>query len=168
VALFGILGANCGSAILIGLVAIGLGSLLTASLELFNLLKIVGAVYLGWMAYQLWVTKTVPIIVKAQAAQSSKKAFIRAVTVSVTNPKGILFLAVFLPQFINTNSPLMPQYFVLGSLLIAMDGLMMLGYIFLGRHAARLLTSNSLRTLNRICAAIMGFLAIGLASFSRN
>ncbi|TDK60045.1 LysE family translocator [Sapientia aquatica] len=168
VALFGILGANFGSAILISLVAIGLGSLLTASLELFNILKIVGALYLAWMAYQLWVTKTVPIIVKAQAAQSSRKTFIRAATVSVTNPKGILFLSVFLPQFINTSAPLMPQYLILGSLLIGMDALMMLGYVFLGRRAASLLTSNSLRLLNRICAAIMGVLAIGLASFSRS
>ena len=168
VALWGILGATCGNAILIVLIAIGLGSLLTASLTLFTALKIIGALYLGWMAYTLWITKAKPIELATQAPQTGHKAFLRAATVALTNPKGILFLSVFLPQFINTQVPQAAQYAELGSLLLGMDMVMMLGYIILGRRAAIYLTTSSMQLLNRFCAGMMGLLAIGLASFNRS
>ncbi len=168
VAFWGVCGATLGNAILIGLVAFGLGSLLTASLTVFTVLKFIGSAYMCWLAYQLWFAQTVPIILKEEVRETGQHAFSRAATVSLTNPKGILFLSVFLPQFIDIHLPTTPQYTLLGILLLGMDLIMMAGYILLGRRAASLLTSGHLRLLNRVCALFMLFLALGLASYQRS
>ncbi|MGJ4749141.1 LysE family translocator, partial [Leptospira sp. SA-E8] len=52
-AVFGMLGANLGSGLLIAAAALGLGSVLAASETLFDALRWLGVVYLCWMGVQL-------------------------------------------------------------------------------------------------------------------
>lgn len=171
VAAFGIAGATAASVCMISAVAIGLGSLLLASETLFNLLRILGVLYLCWLAYKLWRSEPAAIntgvMGRGVAPVSPQKAFVRCATVALSNPKTILFFSAFLPQFIDAGRPLAVQYFILGAVFLSIDALVMLAYALAGKRAARLLSAAGLKLINRGCAVVMALLAMALATFRR-
>ncbi|RZL88221.1 MAG: LysE family translocator [Variovorax sp.] len=168
---WGIVGASVGAAILIGVVALGLGSLLAASEWLFNAIRVAGVAYLAWLGFKLW--RSQPVDIRAALAASpadalrGRVAFRRSLTVALSNPKTLLFFAAFLPQFIDTASSQGLQYVVLGTLFICIDTCVMLGYAAAGTQAVRWLSRRSLRAINRSCAAGMWLLAATLAVWRR-
>lgn len=170
-AVWGIAGASVGAAVLICTVALGLGSLLAASELLFNALRVAGVVYLAWLGIKLW--RTQPLDIGAALAASpvqplrGRIAFLRSLTVALSNPKTLLFFAAFLPQFIDTTHPQGSQYVQLGTLFIGIDTCVMLSYAAAGTQAVRWLSRRSLRTLNRGCATGMWLLAATLAFWRR-
>jgi homoserine/homoserine lactone efflux protein len=170
-AVWGIVGASVGAAILITVVALGLGSLLAASEWLFNALRVAGVAYLVWLGIKMW--RNQPVDIRAALAASpadvlsGRVAFLRSLTVALSNPKTLLFFAAFLPQFIDTASPQGPQYLVLGAVFIGIDTCIMLGYAAAGTQAVRWLSRRGLRMLNRGCAAGMWLLAGTLALWRR-
>jgi homoserine/homoserine lactone efflux protein len=170
-AVWGIVGASLGAAILIVVVALGLGSLLAASEWLFNAIRVAGVAYLVWLGIKMW--RSQPIDIRAALAASpvdalsSRDAFLRSLTVALSNPKTLLFFAAFLPQFVDTAAPQGPQYAVLGAIFIGIDTCVMLGYATAGTQAVRWLSRRSLRLLNRGCAVGMWLLAATLAVWRR-
>ena len=170
-AVWGIAGASLGAAILIAVVALGLGSLLAASEGLFNAIRVAGVAYLVWLGVKMW--RSQPIDIHAALAASpadvlrGRTAFLRSLTVALSNPKTLLFFAAFLPQFVTTTSPQIQQYVVLGTIFIGIDTCVMLGYAAAGTQAVRWLSRRSLRMVNRGCAAGMWLLAATLAVWRR-
>jgi len=170
-AVWGIAGASLGAAGLITVVALGLGSLLAASEWLFNAIRVAGVAYLVWLGLKMW--RNQPIDIQAALAASPadvlsrRIAFLRSLTVALSNPKTLLFFAAFLPQFVSTASPQIPQYLVLGAIFIGIDTCVMLGYAAAGTQAVRWLSRRSLRMVNRGCAAGMWLLAATLAAWRR-
>ncbi len=170
IAMFGFIGAALGNFVLIGIVAVGAGALLRISEQVFLLIKWCGVAYLLWLALVLWRSK--PMGLERQAAHvsataSRKAAFSRCLAVALTNPKGILFFAAFLPQFVALDAPQWPQYALLAVIFNAMDVGCMAGYAFGGRQLARLISARSLQGLNRVCAAMLVLLAGFLAAYKR-
>jgi threonine/homoserine/homoserine lactone efflux protein len=171
VAVYGIAGATLASTSLIAAVAVGLGSLLLASEQCFNIMRVIGVLYLVWLAYKLWNSHPATIdtgdMVAHPQVSTPRRAFLRCATVSASNPKAILFFSAFLPQFIDASQPVGRQYLILGALFLCIDAMVMLAYASAGNKAARLLTATSLRLINRGCAVVMGMLALTLATFRR-
>jgi threonine/homoserine/homoserine lactone efflux protein len=171
-AAWGIAGATLGSAVVIAFVAIGLGSLMVASAWLFETVRLVGVIYLLWLALQLWRSPETDVQarldrVPGREVQGSA-AFTRSLTVALSNPKALLFFAAFLPQFVDPAQALALQYMLLGVLFVAIDAVVMVAYAVAGRQAVRWLSQAGLRWLNRGCAAGMGALAILLAGYRRH
>jgi threonine/homoserine/homoserine lactone efflux protein len=170
-AVWGIAGASVGAAVLIIVVALGLGSLLAASEALFNAIRVAGVAYLVWLGVKMWRSQPVDIHAALAAAPADvlrpRSAFLRSLTVALSNPKTLLFFAAFLPQFVATTSPQIPQYLVLGTVFIGIDTCVMLGYAAAGTQAVRWLSRRSLRMVNRGCAAGMWLLAATLALWRR-
>ena len=170
IAAAGIAGAALSDLLLIGAVSVGLGAVLAASETLFSLIKWVGVVYLAWLAVQLWRSR--PEEVSADMPVGNRlgigKAFMRSLLVAISNPKGLLFFSAFLPQFIDTAAPQAPQYLTLALLSAALDIVVMACYAAGGAQAARLLTCQGLRRLNRACASVMLSLAAFLALYRRS
>jgi threonine/homoserine/homoserine lactone efflux protein len=171
VASYGIAGATLASATLIAAVAVGLGSLLLASEHWFNVMRVLGVLYLLWLAFKLWTSHPSTIDTGDIAAHpqvtTPKRAFVRCATVQLSNPKAVLFFSAFLPQFVDPAQPLAQQYLVLGALFVTIDMAVMLAYASAGNRAARFLTASSLRLINRGCAVVMAMLAFALATFRR-
>lgn len=164
----GMCGAALSDVMVIAAVGIGLGALLAASATLFLIVKSVGVVYLGWLAYQLWTSQPfVPKQDQIATAPSPTRGFVRSFGVALTNPKILLFFSAFLPQFVDTAAPLGPQYAILAIASASVDVAVMALYATGGVHAARLLTATGLRRLNRTCAVIMASLAGFLALYRR-
>ena len=104
----GALGVYTGDMILIILTALGAASLLHAFPWLFILLKVVGATYLSYLGIKLLIAayhtfKAVKTPEKVEEKQSLEqvKPFSTALTISILNPKAILFYLSFFVQFVN-------------------------------------------------------------------
>ena len=121
-AIWGIAGASLGAAILIAIVALGLGSLLAASEWLFNAIRVAGVAYLVWLGFKLW--RTPPIDIGAALAASPARRAARPGGLPAQPDGGLVQsedAAVLrgLPAAVHRHRPAQgPQYLVLGALFI--------------------------------------------------
>lgn len=111
-----ILGGALGFVTLIALSMFGIGALLQSSLVWLAILKWVGGAYLVYLGVQVW--RSPPISLEpsqAPIAASSLAMFRQGALSAMTNPKGMLFFAAFLPQFIDPQRSLWTQFVVMAS-----------------------------------------------------
>ena len=104
-----VLGGVLGLIVHAGAAALGLSALLLASASAFTMLKIVGAVYLLWLAAQMlwsaWRSRRSPVVEEATAVPVRRLAYLRQGFLSnALNPKVALFFVTFLPQFLTTSA----------------------------------------------------------------
>ena len=100
------LGAMAGCCVHTLLAALGLSALLAASVTAFTILKIVGALYLLWLAIDA-VRHGSALNVRDEARDGGTVwwTFFLGVGVNLTNPKIVLFFVTFLPQFVDAADP---------------------------------------------------------------
>ena len=147
--------------------ALGLGALLLASEQLFSVLKIVGALYLFYLAWQSWKQSREPATAANVPVAAPKPRFGalfgRAFVLGASNPKDILFFAAFLPQFLSPGQPFLPQLLVMIATWTVLDLLCKLAY-GLGAHGAAgyLRSGKGQSWFNRVSAGL--FSVAGTAS----
>lgn len=146
--------------------ALGLGALLAASATWFGLLKLGGALYLFYLAGMSWrqARRPVRVATAPTALHGGNTAlFGRAFALGASNPKDILFFAAFLPQFITSTEPLLPQLLVMALTWAVLDLCCKLGYGLLARSAGAYLRSGrGQQWFNRASAAL--FASAGTAA----
>jgi threonine/homoserine/homoserine lactone efflux protein len=100
------LGAMAGCCVHTLLAALGLSALLAASATAFTVLKIVGALYLLWLAVDA-VRHGSALHLKegAKGEVPFWKTFLVGLGINLTNPKVVLFFVTFLPQFVEAGDP---------------------------------------------------------------
>ena len=108
---------------------------------------------------------TAPIRIRSA---SGRAAFFRALFVALSNPKTLLFTSAFVPQFVHADQPVALQYTILAVVAALMDILMMSIYAYGGRHAMRTLSARAVQWINRSCAGMLAFLAVGLSLYRRS
>nr|WP_314901327.1 LysE family translocator [uncultured Deefgea sp.] len=154
-------GAILGLALLLGLSALGVSSVLAASPLLFMALKIAGALYLIYLGYQCWNAGST-LSLPSSNADTTASRFKTGLAVALSNPKAILFAAAFLPQFLTPNAPQAPQWLILLSSFFIIEITWQLAYALGGMSLARWLESGRrIQIFNRCCA--LAFFAVGAA-----
>ncbi|MDA7946517.1 MAG: LysE family translocator [Hyphomicrobiaceae bacterium] len=100
------LGATAGLFVHTFFAAFGLSALLAASAEAFTALKIVGALYLLWLAIDAIRNGSALDVSRDQEShQRLGHVFLTGVGINLLNPKIILFFVTFLPQFVSAGDP---------------------------------------------------------------
>jgi len=104
-----VLGGALGLTVHAAAAALGLSALLLASATAFTVLKIVGAVYLLWLAaHMLWSatrSRRVPAAEAPAVAPARRLAYLwQGLLSNALNPKVALFFVTFLPQFLSADS----------------------------------------------------------------
>jgi len=145
----------------------GLGTLLHTSAWLFAVLKAVGAVYLVYLGWRQWTSKTsmfdTPLPQQAQPSKSNAALFRQGLLVALTNPKSILFFTALFPQFILPQAPVLPQFLALTSAFAACVLCSHMVYVLLARHTHRWFgTPRRARAFNRLCGGAFGLLGLSL------
>jgi threonine/homoserine/homoserine lactone efflux protein len=111
------LGISFSDLLMTALVSAGVGAMVMNWAPAFEILRVAGACYLIWIAWQALKTPAVPQDTEPQLA-SLWRIFARGTLNSLLNPKGLLFFMVFLPQFVSvTTSDVSLQLMFLGALL---------------------------------------------------
>ncbi|WP_030415674.1 LysE family translocator [Streptomyces sp. NRRL S-1448] len=164
-ALATVLGNVLGSYLLVAAVAFGLGALVERSAAVFLAVKLAGAAYLVLLGVQAFRHRKDMKLTAVQPAGPRARGDLRTVAdgvlVGCTNPKGIVFFAAVLPQFVDHAAGGLPaQMLVLGLVPIGI-GLITDTVWGLTASAARAWFARSERRLSLIGGA-GGFAMIGL------
>ena len=116
-------GAMTGIVIHTALVALGLSALIVSSPEAFLVLKIGGAGYLVWLAFQaIFKGSAFSPDTTKRAARPLVQNWATGLGINLMNPKIILFFMTFLPQFVSASDPHAPgKLFFLGIMFIVVS-----------------------------------------------
>jgi len=157
-------GAMSGIAVHTTLVALGISVLIVAAPIAFLVLKIVGAGYLIWLAYQAVVHGGgLRIAAAAASPPNLRQSFLTGVGINLLNPKVVLFFVTFLPQFVDRADPAAPgKLFFLGAEFITVSIPLMVVTVLLAEQLTRALTRTRWvqRALNYSFAAVFTSFAV--------
>lgn len=168
--LFTVLGGSFGFTFIIALSMFGIGALLKASLVWLTVLKVVGGLYLVWLGIQVWRSPPIQLNVDAGdaavgSAADSLVMFRQGALSAMTNPKGILFFAAFLPQFIDPARSLALQFTIMTATFVVIEFVFELAIVSVAQRVSRWLARVG-KAFNRVCGG--AFMAIGAAMSLRN
>jgi len=163
-----ILGLQSALIIQLGIVAVGLGALLTTSVLAFNIVKVLGAAYLIWLGIQKW--RSAPEAVDENRAPGRpNRLFLEGLLVNLTNPKAIVFMAALTPQFIDPGRPQALQFLILGATMCGVDSIVMSGYALLATRLRHWLhDARALKAQNRFFGGVFVGAGLLLASSGRH
>lgn len=157
-----VLATSTASMLQLTLVAIGMASLVSQAGDWFGWIRWAGVAYLLLLGIQQW--RAAPPDLDGISAQkrSLARIFSRAVLVSLTNPKTLLFYAAFFPQFLSPERAPGPQFAVLAVLYLAI-ALVLDSCWALGAARVRHLIGRRARLANRASGVVLVSAGIGLA-----
>lgn len=160
-------GIVLGGMVHVTLAGLGLGAAIATLPWLFDLIRWAGIAYLLWLA---WQALRHPLQTGETPEIKPSRAFRDGMIVNLTNPKVILFVLAFLPQFIDpSQGSILAQFLVFGAI-IAAGGFIVNAAVGifaggLGRRMAR--SPGFARGIGYVCAAIFTGLALRLALIER-
>lgn len=100
-------------------VAVGVAAIFATSVIAFNTVKIFGAGYLLYLAWQAFRARSSGILHKNDSDTGFRHLYVRGVVMNITNPKVAIFFLAFLPQFADpSRGSLTLQLFILGAIFI--------------------------------------------------
>ncbi len=146
--------------------ALGLSALIAASAKLYGALKIVGALYLLYLAYgALRHGSALRLEPQGGASSSLAKTYLKGVLINLTNPKIVLFFVTFLPQFIEAGDPAAVQkFFFLGAAFVVIGSAVNAAIILVAARfvAAARANPRAIRIFDYGVASVMGAFAARL------
>ncbi len=122
----------------------------------FTAVRYLGAAYLIYLGFRFWTAETHPTNDTVSTKGDFMKAALSGYTITMSNPKAIIFYAALLPMFIDiANITLGDGMLVLG-LMVVDIAIILTGYAVLASRARTLLgSSRRLRWFNRAAGTAM-------------
>lgn len=153
------LGVGLGGALHVSLAALGLSALIAAHPGALTAIRWIGAAYLLWLAVASW--RSGPARERG-GALSPLLAIRRGFLANVLNPKVILFILAFLPQFTNPAwGPVWQQIVLLGAIFTVTGTLVTMGYGALAGALGSAL-ARRMSALNKVAGVMFAGLAARL------
>jgi threonine/homoserine/homoserine lactone efflux protein len=159
-ALAGLAGRLSAFAILILIVAAGLGSVLAASPVSSGVVSWLGVAYLTWIGTGALRNASSTAHSFSGTLQSRRTLARQEFLVAITNPKALLLFAVILPRFISDGHQGIGQLLYAGVAYLAVEATVGTGYALLGE---RLRGMSSFTLTDRRLDRITGLVFLGLA-----
>lgn len=161
-----IAGFVMGDLIWFSLAATGMAALAQAAHTLFVIVKFAGAGYLLYLAYRLWTAPIRPV--EELSVRPEKKCwrlFVGGITLTLGNPKVIVFFMALLPTVVNLNRLTAAAYFQVAIEMCLILTFVLSLYTFAASRARRLFQAERpARLLNRVSGTVMAGAAVAVAS----
>ncbi|EGU42622.1 MULTISPECIES: LysE family translocator [Vibrio] len=140
---------------MIALAASGLAVVLYTSETLFFFIKLFGAMYLLWIAFNLWRSQVSPIV----GIERNKNWFGLAkqeFALAAGNPKAILIFTAFLPQFVDVSANVNTQFFILGVTFLVLELLAISIYAAFGLYLRNWFSKPQMaKRFNKACSVFL-------------
>jgi threonine/homoserine/homoserine lactone efflux protein len=146
-------------------IAVGLGPVVAASVTLYEVIRIGGALYLVWLGVQAFRHRSelaASLGGDLPSTGAARHSLRTGYLVGVTNPKTIVFFTALLPQFIDPTRAVWSQIVVLG-IIFTILAICMDGTVAMLASQARAWFGRSPKRLGRIGAA-GGVMMVGLGT----
>ncbi len=147
-------GTQAGLAVFVGVLAVGLASVIETMGVWFDWIRFLGATYLVWIGIKMF-RSTGRLDDPGQTKRPRGGFFLQGFLVMLSNPKVLIFFGAFIPQFVDPSGNYVAQVIVLG--LIAMltaavtDG----AYAILTCRARTMFTQARVRLVSRLSGAFL-------------
>jgi homoserine/homoserine lactone efflux protein len=142
-ATFGTAGILLGHFVCFLLVAFGLAALLASVNGAMTAIRIVGALYLMYLGARMILSKPREAAALPVAARKADGGIaLQGLLVQLTNPKNLMFVLAFLPQFIAQDRPLLPQLGIMLTVTVVIDAICLLAYAQIAARGARALKGS--------------------------
>lgn len=154
------LGVGLGVLMHLSLATFGLGAVVAAHPGALRAIKYAGAAYLLWLAWKSWTAG--PVDPSARGSARPWNIIRRGFLSNALNPKPVLFLLAFLPQFTNPAwGPIWQQVLGLGLIFAFTGTVVTMGYGLVGGWAGHAI-GRRMGVVNKIAAVMFAGLALRL------
>lgn len=157
--MFMILGGVFGLGFVSLVCAVGVGALIITKPEIFEILKVVGGIYILFLSYKMFMANSKFKDVKAVKPLSNLELFVQGFMTCNINPKAWIFLATLLPPFLDRENPINLKMFILIFIIMLIEFLSYNTYA-LGGLAFKKLMSKHVQVVEKISAFLMGVIGI--------
>lgn len=158
------LGLVLGDLIYLTAVILGLAFVAQTFTAAFFVIRILGALYLVYIAWKLWTAGIVPQDIKAKTASNIATSFLSGLLVTLGNPKTMLFYVALVPTLIPLQTIGLAEYGILAAATFLVLLVVLIPYMLLATRARALLREpKALKILNRAAAGILGGTAAYIA-----
>jgi threonine/homoserine/homoserine lactone efflux protein len=154
-ALTNIAGVQVGLAIMIGIVAAGLTSLMATMGYWFDWVRFAGAAYLVWLGVKLIRAPVEAVDADKPPPPPRGGFFAQGFLVALSNPKLLVFFGAFIPQFMDMSQDHVSQVALLGATFMVIAGLTDAVYALLAGRARLFFSAQRTRLLSRISGGVM-------------
>ena len=155
-------GTSSAVVVQLALTALGMTKLLGALGTSFELIRWVGVVYLVYLGVAQWRAPAVDLTRTRPEPRSARAIYMRALLVSLTNPKTLLFYGAFFPQFVTASHDLGAQIVLLSATFLLLAVTIDSGWALVAGSARTLLASRG-RLRNRVSGSLLIGAGVGLA-----
>jgi threonine/homoserine/homoserine lactone efflux protein len=154
-ALTNILGVQAGLAIVIGIVAVGLTSLMATMGYWFDWVRFAGAAYLVWLGIKLIRFPVEGVKTDEPPPPPRGGFFLQGFLVALSNPKVLVFFGAFIPQFMDMNRNHVSQVALLGVTFMITGAITDSIYALLAGRARNFFSARRTRLVSRISGGFM-------------
>jgi threonine/homoserine/homoserine lactone efflux protein len=154
-ALINVAGAQTGLAIVIGIVAVGLTSLMATMGYWFDWVRFAGAAYLVWLGIKLIRSPVEAVNADAPPPPPRGGFFLQGFLVLLSNPKVLVFFGAFIPQFMDMSRDHFSQVALLGVTFMITGAITDSIYALLAGRARRFFSERRTRALSRVSGGFM-------------
>ncbi|QHA38249.1 LysE family transporter [Rossellomorea marisflavi] len=159
--IYSVLGIISGSLVHTLFVAFGLSLILVKSVLLFNVIKVIGVVYLVYLGIRMILDKSNLAFQQATGTTMNKrKIYIQGLLTSLTNPKVSLFFIAFMPQFIDPNVTSPVPFLILGLTFFITGLLWCLFVAYFSSYVTKTLRGN--QKVGQVLNKVTGVIFIGM------
>src|SRR4051812_2394746 len=154
-ALINIAGVQAGLAIVIGIVAVGLTSLMATMGYWFDWVRFAGAAYLVWLGIRLIREPVEGVDTEAPPPPPRGGFFLQGFVVLLSNPKVLVFFGAFIPQFVDMSKDHFSQVALLGVTFMVIGAITDAIFALLAGRVRLFFSSSRTRLVSCISGAIM-------------
>lgn len=147
-------GTQIGLAIMIGIVGIGLTSMVEAMGHWFDWVRIAGAIYLVWLGWKM-VRSARGNVVGAAPATPRGGFVLQGALVALSNPKTLLFFGAFFPQFVDPSRDFAFQIFVMGLTAMAFAAIVDGSIALTAGRAGNVLSARRVQLMSRVSGTVL-------------
>jgi threonine/homoserine/homoserine lactone efflux protein len=147
-------GTSAAMVLQLGLVGLGMTQFLGMLGAGFEGLRWIGVAYLLYLGIAQWRAPVVDLTRTRPERKSPQAVFTRALLVSMTNPKTLLFYGAFFPQFVSADRAFLPQVVLLSATFVLLAVLLDGSWALAAGRARHLLASRG-RLRNRISGGML-------------
>lgn len=156
-------GVFIGDAVLMFLAFAGVATLIKTTPVLFNVVRYLGAIYLLWLGGKMLYAVLTQRDGQSDASAEPASAILkRSLTLSLTNPKAILFYVSFFVQFIDVNAKT-PAWRSLSALTLEVISFCYMSFLILsGSFVTRYVKTR--KKLAKLGNSLIGLVFVGFAA----
>ena len=156
-------GTQAGFLVMTLVVALGMQAMVAFMGAAFDWIKLIGAAYLIWLGFKMLRSNGDLGAAKVERGKSHLRTALEGFLVILSNPKALIFLGAFLPQFVDVTQPTFPQVMMLGLFFMLVAGSTDAIYAVVAGRARGMLSAARVKLVSRLSGVLLMMGGVWLA-----